>query len=191
MFYVFFDDNQRIYTQMSNIPMSGAPLLLSNNCRNTQHIHARIAPYIQDRYSTECRGPEGRPVEVIPAENPAAARKALQTLLHRLVNEEGVRSDDIIVLTAASEKRSQWKQDERLGNFILSWHLDTEMELAIRVSTIFKYKGLESAVVILTELDLASREETRDPLIYVGLSRARHHAVVIGALPAPQGESSR
>ncbi len=68
----------------------------------------------------------------------------------------------------------------------LSWFLETELDQAIRIHTIHSYKGLENAVVILTELDLASREEIVDQLIYVGLSRARNHAVVIGALPAPQ-----
>lgn len=186
VFYVFFDDNQRIYTQISNIPMSSEPLFLSDNCRNTQQIHARLAPYMQDRYETVCLGPEGRPVEVIPTKTPQDARKALQTLLHRLVNEEGIRAEDIVVLTAVSEKRSQWKKDDQLGNFILTWYLDTEMDLAIRVASIFSYKGLESAVVVLTELELVSREEIQNQLIYVGLSRARHHAVVIGALPEPQ-----
>lgn len=125
-------------------------------------------------------------MEVIGAETPQAARRALQSLLNRLVNEEGIRTEDIIVLTAASEKRSQWKQDEQLGNFILSWYLDTEMELAVRVASIFSYKGLENAVVILTELDMVSRGEIQSQLIYVGMSRARHHAVVIGRLPEPQ-----
>lgn len=185
-FYVFFDDNQRIYTQLSNIPMSGEPLFLSDNCRNTQHIHTRLTPYMQDRYQTVCLGPEGRPVEVIHTETPQAASRALQSLLNRFVNEEGLSTEDIMVLTAASEKRSQWKKDDRLGNFILTWYLDSEMELAVRVASIFSYKGLESAVVILTELELVSREEIRDQLIYVGLSRARHHAVVIGTLPEPQ-----
>lgn len=184
--YVFFDDNQRIYTQMSNIPMRGEPLVLSDNCRNTQHIHAKLFPYIQDRYETVCLGPEGRPVEIIATVTPAATREVLQSLLNRLINVEGLQTKDIMILTAASEKRSQWKKDDRLGNFILSWYLDTEMELAIRVSSIFSYKGLESPVIILTELDLSSREDIRDQLIYVGLSRARHHAVVIGTLPEPQ-----
>lgn len=184
--YVFFDDNQRIYTQISNIPMSSEPMFLSDNCRNTQHIHTRLALYMQDRYETVCLGPEGRPVEVIPADTPQEAHKALQSLLNRLVNQEGIRTEDIIVLTAASEKRSNWKKDERLGNFILTWFLDTEMESAIRVSTIHSYKGLETAVVILTELDLASREEIVSQLVYVGMSRARHHAIVIGTLPEPQ-----
>jgi len=119
IFYVFFDDNQRIYTQISNIPMSGEPLFLSDNYRNTQHIHAKLSPYMQDRSETVCLGPEGRPVEIIHADTPQATHKALQSLLNRLVNEEGVRTEDIIVLTAASEKRSQWKKDERLGNFML------------------------------------------------------------------------
>lgn len=181
--YVFFDDNQRIYTQISNIPMSSKPLFLSDNCRNTQHIHARLMPYMQDRYETVCLGPEGRAVEIIPTDTPQSSRRALQSLLHRLVNEEGLSTKDIVVLTAASEKRSQWKKDEQLGNFILTWFMDSEMELAVRVASIFSYKGLESAVVILTELELVSREEIQNQLIYVGLSRARHHAIIIGELP--------
>jgi ATP:corrinoid adenosyltransferase len=189
IFYVFFDDNQRIYTQISNIPMSGTPMFLSDNCRNTQHIHTRLAQYMRDRADTVCMGPEGRPVEVLAANTAQAARKALQSLMHRLVNEEGLRCEEIIVLSAVSEKRSQWKKDDRLGNFILSWDLDTEMESAIRISTIHSYKGLETSVVILTELDAASRPEMLNQLIYVGLSRARHHAVVIGALPEPSSSS--
>lgn len=110
----------------------------------------------------------------------------LQSLLHRLVNVEGIPSEDVIVLTPASEKRSHWKRDDQLGNFILTWDSASEMDLAIRVSTIFAFKGLESAVVILTELDMGSNQEIRDQVTYVGLSRARHHAVIIGSLPEPQ-----
>ena len=87
------------------------------------------------------------------------------------------------MLTPASEKRSQWKENEVLGNLILTWDLDSKMANAIRVSTIYHFKGLESAVVILTELD-RRREEISDQLIYVGLSRARHHVIVIGEMPA-------
>jgi ATP-dependent exoDNAse (exonuclease V) beta subunit len=38
-------------------------------------------------------------------------------------------------------------------------------------------------VVILVEMDRAHRD-TRNRLIHVALTRARHHAVVIGELPA-------
>ncbi len=182
VFYVFFDDNQRIFTQISNIPMDNAPLYLDENLRNTQHIHERLKPYSRDA-DVQCIGPQGRPVEIIPAADKNAQRRELQRVLHRLVNEEDVPSEQIIVLTPSGEKRSQWKSDDQLGNFIVTWQLDTEMPMAARVCTIYSYKGLESAVVILTELH-ALRPEIADQLLYVGLSRARHHAIVIGELPA-------
>lgn len=181
VFYVFFDDNQRIFTQISQIPMDGAPLHLDENLRNTQHIHERLKPY-SIYVETHCIGPEGRPVEIIPAPDKQSERRELQRVLHRLVNEEGVPAEDIIVLTPASDKRSQWRNDDQLGNFILTWDLNTEMPMAARICTIHRYKGLESAVVILTELH-ALREEIANQLLYVGLSRARHHAIVIGDLP--------
>lgn len=183
VFYVFFDDNQRLYSQISNVPMETEPFYLDENCRNTRHIHASLAPYAHDD-ETLCEGPEGRPIEIIPATDQKVAHRELQRLLHRLVNEEGIRSEDIVLLTPASEKRSHWKNNDQLGNFILTWDMDTQMDSAIRVSTIYRYKGLESAVVILTELD-QRREEISDQLIYVGLSRARHHAIIIGELPQP------
>lgn len=176
--YVFFDNNQRIYTQISHIPMDSEPFYLDENCRNTQHIHAALQPYMDDAELISI-GPEGRPVEIIPAETAKDERKALQSVLHRLVNEEGIQPEDIVILTPAAERRSQWKNDDQLGNFILTWNLDTEMPMAGRVSTIYRYKGLESAVVILTELSKL-QDNIRDQLIYVGMSRARHHLVIIG-----------
>jgi len=181
VFYVFFDDNQRIFTQIGQVPMEGAPLYLDENLRNTQHIHERLKPYSRDA-DIQCIGPEGRPVEIIPAKSQADTRRELQRVLHRLVNEEGVAPEDIIVLTPASMKRSQWKSDDQLGNFIVTWDLDTEMSMAARICTIHSYKGLESPVVIMTELDKLHTDK-QDQLVYVGLSRARHHAIVIGQLP--------
>ncbi|MBN8595974.1 MAG: AAA family ATPase [Anaerolineae bacterium] len=183
IFYVFFDDNQRIFTQISQIPMENPPLYLDENLRNTQHIHERLKPYSRDAEG-QCIGPQGRPVEILPAADKAAARRELQRVLHRLVNEEGVPAEDIIILTPSSEKRSQWKADDQLGNFVLTWDLQTEMPMAARISTIYSYKGLESPVTILTELHNLHAEK-RDQLLYVALSRARHHAIVIGELPPP------
>jgi hypothetical protein len=185
VFYVFFDDNQRLYTQISNVPMEREPFFLDENCRNTQHIHARLLPYAKTDDETVCLGPEGRAVELVPAPTKQTARKELQRVLHRLVNEDGVHWKDIIVLTPSSERRSQWKKDDQLGNFILSWDMETQMQQAIRVTTIYRFKGLESSVVIVTELDQLY-EDIGDQLVYVALSRARNHVVVIGELPVPQ-----
>ncbi len=182
VFYVFFDDNQRIFIQISQVPMDGAPLYLDENLRNTQHIHERLKPYSRDK-DIQCIGPEGRPVEIIATDSASEQRRQLQRVLHRLVNEEGIAAEDIVILTPASQKRSQWENDDQLGNFVLTWQLDTEMPMAARICTIYSYKGLESPVVILTELDKLHADK-RDPLLYVGLSRARHHAIIIGELPS-------
>lgn len=182
VFYVFFDDNQRIFTQISQIPMDGAPLYLDENLRNTQHIHERLKPYSLDP-DMQCIGPEGRPVEIIAAPDKSSERRELQRVLHRLVNEEGIPPEDIIILTPASDRRSQWQNDDQLGNFILTRNLNTEMPMAARICTIHSFKGLESPVVILTELHALRKEIARE-LMYVGLSRARHHAIVIGDLPS-------
>ena len=184
VFYVFFDNNQRLYKQIGNVPMEGDPFFLDENCRNTQHIHEQISRYIDSAENTTCEGPEGRPVEIIPAPDKAAVRRELQKILHRLINEQGIRPNDIVILTPASDKRSQWKEGDQIGNFMLTWDMKTTLSGAVRVCTIYRYKGLESAVVILTELDRRN-EEFSNQLVYVGLSRARHHAIIIGELPPP------
>jgi ATP-dependent exoDNAse (exonuclease V) beta subunit len=62
--------------------------------------------------------------------------------------------------------------------------MSTTMTDAIRLCSIYSFKGLESPVVILSELERAN-QDVNDALIYVGLSRARNQVLVIGDLPAP------
>ena len=183
--YVFFDDNQRIYTQISNVPIDAPPFPLTRNCRNTQRIHTTLMPYAVSDTETTCNGPQGRDVEIIPVDDAKSAKKELQRLLHRLIHEENIPYDEIVVLTPQSEKRSMWDNDEILGNYVLSWDMQTEMNMAIKVCSIYAYKGLESSVVILSELDKLRNDVARQ-LLYVGLSRARNHAVILGDLPEPQ-----
>jgi ATP-dependent exoDNAse (exonuclease V) beta subunit len=52
----------------------------------------------------------------------------------------------------------------------------------VRVSSIHAFKGLESPVVILAELDDLAHPRV-DELWYVALSRARSHLIVLGELP--------
>jgi superfamily I DNA/RNA helicase len=58
----------------------------------------------------------------------------------------------------------------------------------IRWRSIAKFKGRETEVVVLTDINEASRAfaeqngKTLKELLYVGMSRARHRAVIIGEL---------
>ena len=54
----------------------------------------------------------------------------------------------------------------------------SETTTQIRFSSIRGFKGLESAVVVLCELEDID-ERTRDMQLYVGMSRARTHCVIV------------
>jgi superfamily I DNA/RNA helicase len=49
----------------------------------------------------------------------------------------------------------------------------------VRVATIHRYKGLESPVVVLAEIDERVGEEDLRALLYVGATRARSHLVLV------------
>jgi ATP-dependent exoDNAse (exonuclease V) beta subunit len=51
----------------------------------------------------------------------------------------------------------------------------------VRVATIHRYKGLESPVVVLAEIDERIRGEDLAALPYVGGTRARSHLVVVAS----------
>jgi ATP-dependent exoDNAse (exonuclease V) beta subunit len=51
----------------------------------------------------------------------------------------------------------------------------------VRVATIHRFKGLESSVVVLAEIDSRITSDDLAGLLYVGATRARTHLVVIGS----------
>ena len=53
----------------------------------------------------------------------------------------------------------------------------------VRVATIHRYKGLESPVVVLAEIDGRIPDRERASLMYVGATRARSHLVVVASEP--------
>lgn len=185
IFYVFFDDNQRIYHKIEHIPIEEEPFPLDMNCRNTKEIHEALLPYSRATYPTHCVDcPHGRPIEIVEVEE-EEIRDALRDKLLELVDEQGIEPTDMVILTPRSMEKSQWQEGDRLGTLTLTWNMDTTLSNRVRVSTIYRFKGLESPIVFLTELDHAKSDE----LIYVGLSRASNDAIIIGDMPEPVDET--
>lgn len=182
--YVFFDNNQRVYTQLSHIPISKEqmPIVLTDNCRNTQSIFKLLQRYAKESTTVQCMGPEGRAVEFKPSADDTETRKILRSTLHELITVKGIPSSHIVILTPRRQENSLWQEGCSLGNYQLTWNLSNFSNSNIRVSTIHSFKGLESPVVILTELD-HTFADIREQLVYIGVSRARNHLIVIGALP--------
>lgn len=177
--YVFFDDNQNIYQGTEQIPLAAAPFPLTHNCRNTQSIHQQVSQFYRSDVMPTAMGPQGRPVEQHSYPNPADLKRLLRQTLHRLIIDENVPAWDIVVLTPKSREHSQMWGFGALGNFRL---VDTPTDASgeVHCTTIHKFKGLESPVVILAEID--NHQIWNLPaLLYVGCSRARNHLTLLTA----------
>ena len=178
--YAFYDDNQRIYQQEVRIPIEGEPYVLNENIRNTRQIFERFRPYYHGSEPPVCLGPDGPEVEHVPLGD-TDLPTALRLKLDYLFDEERIPITDVVVLTPV-RRESGLNALRQVGKWRLSWDRMGSQPDRVQVSTIHAFKGLEKPVVILTELDRV-HPASAEQLLYVGLSRARSHLIVLGELP--------
>ncbi len=178
--YIFFDNNQRIYVPHSELPVRQAPYLLTRNCRNTQNIHQLVVQFYDADTQPTAQGPHGRQVEEVFYSDARLMWPTLQTILHRLVEEEHIPADKMAVLTTTARTRSNLLASSISGGPELT---DTLPPRAgqIYCTTIHDFKGLERAVIILAGVGQRLSQEDHDlnSLLYVGCSRARHHLIAL------------
>ncbi|MBR8836565.1 MAG: ATP-binding domain-containing protein [Stigonema ocellatum SAG 48.90 = DSM 106950] len=174
IFYLFYDDNQNIFGPRWKPPLEEAPFSLTENCRNTQKIHSYVLQFYPNDRPTIAPGPLGRDVEIHYYTGDNELKNTLGRILHHLVDNEKIATKDIVILTT---KRKQALQNQILGRFRVKADPDISNH-EIRCNTIHYFKGLESPVVILVEIDLNSVPHLKN-LLYVGASRARHHLIII------------
>jgi hypothetical protein len=178
--FVFYDQNQSVYKRSAKFPIKDEPFLLTNNCRNTDFIHEAAYLYYVGE-PVQPPGIQGAPIERIVAASPSAQLDRVHRLVVRLLSEEGVTGEEIAVLVESPNKRyfydslgtrplpkpNRWAPEE--------YHIpDT-----ILIDTVHRFKGLESAIVILAV------PETLDPdtdpeTVYVALSRAKSRLYLVG-----------
>jgi hypothetical protein len=177
--YIFFDDNQRLYVPDSTFPIQQPPYPLTVNCRNTQNIHQTVVKFYKAEVSPAARGPVGRPVEVVFYDTPQYLRSTLQAVLRRLTVDERIPTDEIVVLTPRSLSKSRLLGGSNSGGPELT---DTWPSSPGQVycTTIYDFKGLERAVVILADIHSWPPEwDDMVRLLYVGCSRACNHLIVL------------
>lgn len=180
-FYIFSDENQRIFSR-DELPFTQPIRHLSRNLRNTHEIGNVVGRYHTGKSHYKAAGPiANRDIEVIDTRQFNSLEQGLETIIDRLT-EQGIKPAQIIILTPLNEK-SYWQDGKKAGKYILVRDTFTE-GLQIRVDTVYAFKGLERPVVILAEIDHPMPTEFNS-LLYVALSRARNHLVVFGKLPDP------
>lgn len=187
--YIFYDDNQNIYHTEASLPPGLERYTLSINCRNTQHIHRTFLPFYRARRLPSARGPEGRPPEVTFYDTEQKLKDGLRKVLHRLVFDEEVPTEDIVVLTPRSREKSRLWQWLSLGNLRLTnrWPPGPN---EVYCTSVYLFKGLESPVVILAEI-YPSANQDMEAVLYVGCSRARNHLVIFAESGLPDDIRSR
>ena len=89
----------------------------------------------------------------------------------------------MLVNTCRPETKSRWyRSDNRtVGTYTLRCLRRGEKDGYVPIATIRSTKGLEYKVVILAELEGLQDEPKREGLLYVAISRAMYHLVVLGS----------
>lgn len=177
--YIFYDDRQSLDTRREDadisVPGADSALILRTNWRNTRSIHAHIGAFEPPFRDTQCAAPQGVPVWHVRRDG-SDPRAALRDVLRRLVLDEGIVASDIVILTGKGRHRSELRDIG--GAVAVVEHAAGVSGDAVGIHTIHGFKGLESPVVILAELDHLSAA-TRLKLHYVGASRAMNLLVIM------------
>lgn len=180
---IFYDDYQNIFSRRGTYPIPRPHVNLTKNCRNTQRIHQAVMAFHGNDAAVDCPGPVGR--EPIEVEISAGGElQALRKVVHQLVVVERIPLEDILVLSLCMHSDSALQEGTHIGNFMLTWGVPGKD--TVRCRSIYSFKGLESPVVILADLDRIDPVKQAQ-LLYTAMSRAQHHLVVLGSLPA-QGD---
>jgi len=206
--FVFHDPSQALYREdpliseevRSSLDLTSLSML--DNCRNSATVHELAARFYTGEGPITALREDGRRPEVIVAEAGAGTLDSLGRVLHRLVVDEHVAPWRIAVLSGHSHSESGVWRQQRFGNQVL-WNGNYDADGrslglsaeevpeqptdTILFDTIRRFKGLEREVVVLVEL--RAEDPRIERLLYVGISRARHHLVVI--VPAALGGKLR
>lgn len=171
--WLFLDDNQAVYGDRLEMPHGFARFDLGVNCRNTRRIHEWVRNYYRGDVEPEVRGPEGREVELIHTGDQASA---VIDVLDRLCGEEGIPTEDVVVLSSHGFDNCAVLGAEQDRYTFVRGRPGRSGE--VRLGSIRGFKGLESPVVVLCELEDLPGDSERNQL-YVGISRARTHCVIV------------
>lgn len=173
-FYVFYDNNQQIRGGAGEVvPMDMVRFELTANLRNARPIWHLASNYYHAETSLVARGPLGRDVTYLCAENWEDRKRHLVEELLKLTEEEKIAPRDIAILCGQSLDQ-HWLKDQRLlGGVRVS--TDDEFDSnSVFMCSVSRFKGLERSVIILLDM-----ESTTAETMYVALTRAKHHLLVI------------
>ena len=156
----------------------GAEALMLHNWRNTDQIGRAVAKVI-GRTDVETSGIPGP--AVVSAPYPAGRElDLLNVVLAKHVLPKHLPKD-IVVLSMRGAGKESYASAAELGGLRAVPYDPAKPyeEGTLRTSTVFKFKGMESHVAVLTDLDKLDSPRDRRRA-YVGMSRAKYALYVLG-----------
>ena len=180
----FYDPNQTIYKNravLGNRTINEMPVMvLRRGYRSTKKILEWVRETTDININCYDNTPTGRPVDVRMYTNPEEQEELLRKEIERL-KKKGVGPEDILVVSLHSRAHSALAN---LDNDQFKWSdiSDSLNSLAINIVSVYRYKGLDKRVVILTDLEPSKNgpgfPHSNANLIMVGATRAKEHLVV-------------
>ena len=150
------------------------------NCRNTKRIATEITLLTGfDSPPFRLTSEEGEPVDYSYYRNAITFANSMESAVSRMLNH-GISPEDIVVLSPRRLENSSLAGLRRIAGMPLvdcTETIDSDRR-SIKFSTVHSFKGLESQVVILADIDDVDSKRAQS-LLYVGMSRARSLLVLI------------
>jgi len=178
--YAFMDPNQSLRGTVQLPPIDfQARFELRINCRNTRKIASTSALVLGIQSHPFLRAPNGTQPRIVIAASERQQRTLVIEEVRRLLEREGVKSHQIVLLGPASKANGSLSDLDIIGNTsLVSNAEDWRDGKGILVSTARAFKGLEADVVLLYDLGEFGKLFQRSDL-YVACTRARALLIAI------------
>lgn len=175
-FYIFYDPDQNIYTKELQLPDFGLPpVVLNKNCRNTKRIFETLQPYQSIQSQILENTPAGAEVHIVHGD----CLLNLERKLEKLLTYEKISTQDIVILGAHSLEHTSIGVQKQIGKYRIITEDRCPGKSEVRYFTYMKYKGCESKVVILLDVDDNDPRWSDRHGIYTAMSRAIHELIIL------------
>lgn len=175
-----YDGREEPVTAISRYSEHFVKARLTLNCRNTRRIAEETMLIAGFKKSPFRLGTEiGLPVEHRYWKTFVDLEGLLRSVIERLVKER-VCIDDVVILSPRHLQNSSLTGVKRISRFTLVdiSRSSAKVQDSIKYSTIHSFKGLETSVVIIVDIDEVDTDEAQS-LLYVAMSRARSLLILL------------
>lgn len=172
--YAFMDPNQSLRGAVTPPPIDFATRFeLRINCRNTRRIATASASILGIESQPFTRAPNGIQPRIVVASTERLQSALMVEEIKRLMEREGVRPHQIVLLGSAAKNNGSLSNVEKIGQVPLVTSAEEWRKGgSILVSTARSFKGLEADVVVLYDVGEFGKLFQKSDL-YVACTRAR------------------